>query len=241
MITFLEQLFSFSYSQLAVALWSIGIIIIITIFVVATKPRGDTIKFFSFISISCIAVIATIYMIGGTLRAISLSPAKGPIHWHADFRIFNCGTELDLLDPSGLSNKTGTPLVHEHGDNRIHIEGIPESEDTASLVNFIRDISGYLDEKTLQVSTNSGIVEMKNGNMCNEQEGVLQVFVWSTKDMVATQKKLTSFDYVISPYALVPPGDCIIFEFDVPKERTEYICEQYIVAEKRGDITILDL
>ena len=104
-------------------------------------------------------------------------------------------------------------------------------------MNFIRDISGYLDDEALRVFTNDGIVEMKNGNMCDGQEGVLQVFVWSTKDTIATQKKLTSFDYVISPYALVPPGDCIIFEFDTPRERTQYVCEQYSVAGSRGDIT----
>ena len=80
---------------------------------------------------------------------------------------------------------------------------------------------------------------MRNGEVCGGQLAETQVFVWETNKNIATQRKLISFfDYIIAPQAFIPPGDCVIIEFDALKETTQYVCEQYEIAEKRGDITI---
>lgn len=232
----------FSYEPLLIVLWGGGFIFFIVFIVIYFEPKNEVIKSFFFILISLIALVITADLVIDTLRLVGRSFAKGPVHRHADFRIFNCGEEVALKKPKGLSNRIGSPLVHEHGDKRIHIEGIPETEEVASLKNFMREIGGHLDESTLRVPSEGRMLEIKNGDACGEGAGALNVFVWQTKDSVARQIKLTTFsDYLIAPEAQVPPGDCIIFDFDTPKDRTEYICEQYEVAEKRGDIIISDL
>ena len=203
------------------------------------KPQRDFTKAVFFISISLVSIFTTVYLILGTFALIKASPSKGPVHWHADFLMFQCGKEIDLIDQTGFSNRGGTPTVHEHGDKRVHIEGIPETVSTASLKNFMQSIGGYINTHLWRVPTHDGMVEIKNGDLCRGSEGVIQVFVWFTEKGVATQKKVESFpDYTISKEAIVPPGDCIIFDFDVPKEQTEYICEQYEAAEERGDLRI---
>lgn len=239
MPSFVQFFTIFAHDPLFVVAWAGVIILFFVLLLFFIAPRKNFAKSFFFISISLITIVATSYLVLETMRRINISPTKGPVHWHADFLIFNCGKEVDLIDPEGFSNRAGTPVVHEHGDKRIHIEGIPENKAIVSLQNFMHEIGGYIDSVTLRIPTNEGVVEMTNGNLCGENKGVLQAFVWTTKDIIAQQKKIESFtDYIISPFALVPPGDCVIFEFDILKERTEYICEQYIVAEQRGDITI---
>lgn len=236
---FIQPFATFEYDYLPVALLAGGIILFLVFLVFVFRPQRNFLKVFFFVLISAVSIATSFYMILGTLTLVRSSHSKGPVHWHADFRIFNCGKEIDLIDPRGFSNRLGTPTVHEHNDKRIHIEGIPEIVSIASLKNFIEEIDGHLDMTILRVPTNTGIVEMKNGDLCGKNESALQTFVWTTDNNIATQKKVESFpDYIISPHALVPPGDCVIFEFDALKERTEYICEQYKVVEKQGDINI---
>ncbi len=240
MSSFIQSLTTFGYDYLSVALWAGGIIFFLVLIVFFLKPKKDFSKAFFLILISTVSIIATTYIVLGTLDLIKKSPTKGPVHWHADFKIFRCGEEIELVNPKGLSNRVGTPLVHEHEDKRVHIEGIPEDSGAASLKNFIHAVGGYLNEDALRIPTNTGSVEMKNGNMCGRENGILQVFVWTTDTAwIATQQKIELVsDYVISPHTLVPPGDCVIFEFDASKGRTEHICEQYTIAETRGDLII---
>ena len=79
-----------------------------------------------------------------------------------------------------------------------------------------------------------------------EKGGKLQAFLLKVENPSALKKdefifeqtKLENFEnYILSPYAYVPPGDCIIIEFDVEKDKTDKICESYTVAIERGDLT----
>ena len=92
--------------------------------------------------------------------------------------------------------------------------------------------------------TDDRFKEMKNGDLCNGQPGKLQVFLYKiknpeqTKNWIFEQTKIENFeDYVLSPYSQIPPGDCIIIEFDVEKEKTELICETYKVSIDRGELS----
>jgi len=238
----LEQLFS--YDPIIVIAIAAGFIVFLTIAVLVSKPEHDFGKAFFFLLFIISIVGVTAYVAGNTLYKVSISPTKGPVHWHADFRIFKCGIEIDLLDPSGLSNRIGTPILHEHGDKRIHIEGLISSLEEVSLANFFKVIGGELDISKFIVPTNMGSISMQNGESCPygngvEKADVLQVFLWETEDGTATQRKLDNFPaYVLKPEALVPPGDCLIFEFGDSKARTERLCEQYEVAVLRGDLNI---
>ena len=159
---------------------------------------------------------------------------KGPVHWHADYEVWACGEKLNIINPSGLSNKVGTNLFHEHNDDRIHIEGVVEDIEEVNIEHFFEVIGGQISSSGISLITNKGFVSYKNGEVCN---GTLQIFVYTTKNKEMQQTKVKNFlEYIPSPYSEVPPGDCIIIEFAEEKETTEQICETYKIALEKGEI-----
>lgn len=220
------------------------IVIISIIAITFSKEKTEKRKWFFFLAIIIPIILTTIYMASSTIYLNLISETKGPVHWHADFEIWNCGKKIDLIDPKGLSNRVGTPVFHEHGDNRIHVEGVVVESREVDLHNFFEVIGGSLANNYLSAPTNNGIIEIKDGNLCNENPGKLQVFLYkinnpeNTKNWKSEQQKLDNFkDYVLSPYSQIPPGDCIIIEFGIEKERTQHICESYRVSIERGELS----
>jgi hypothetical protein len=224
--------------------YSIGILYISTVVLLAfavvslmlKRPR-ERVKKILFFGIVAEVLIPTLYLIVSTVYLNSVSVSKGPVHWHADFEIWACGQEIELLDPKGLSNKIGTNTLHEHNDKRIHLEGVVVEHDDASLGRFFSVIGGRLTATSFTVPTNNGYVSFQNGNDC-VTDGKVQVFVYQVnEDQTYTQKKLENpQDYIISPYSGVPKGDCIIVEYDTDKFRTEKICRSYRVAKETGKL-----
>ena len=198
------------------------------------------IKKILFLGIIIPILILSIFLISQTIYINIISETKGPVHWHADFEIYACDENLDLIDPTGLSNRIGTSVFHEHGDNRIHIEGVVVNYEDVSLDSFFKVIGGHLHKEELIFLTNEGLVEFTNGDLCNNLPGKLQVFVYKTNpdDNTFSQQKLEDFeDYVISPHSIIPPGDCIIIEFSSEeKQKTDKICEPYKIAIQKGEI-----
>jgi len=198
-----------------------------------------------FAVIAAPVAIATLYLAGTTVYLNIVSETGGPVHWHADYQIWRCGEEIDLRDPEGLENRVGAPNIHEHGDNRMHIEGVLLKNEDARLANFFELIGGRLTDEYLRIPANEGEVEMQSGDPCNGNEAELQVFVYRITNAQPSQRtdfeyeqiKVEHFDdYVLAPYSNVPPGDCIIIELDREKERTDKICETYRVAIENGDM-----
>ena len=216
-------------------------VVLLTLVILFVKTENRGLKIFFFVLLVLPVIGATVYITGDTLTKVAESPAKGPVHWHADYRVYRCGAELDLINPTGMSNKIGTATIHEHGDKRIHVEGLITSLAEVSLGSFFKIVGGEMTEDKLVFPTNSGLISMKNGDLCTDgNTGALQVFLWETKDKVATQRKLMDFPiYVMKPEELIPPGDCIIVEFGSPKDKTSYTCEQYDVAAVRGVLEVV--
>lgn len=75
------------------------------------------------------------------------------------------------------------------------------------------------------------VASLSSGKQCAGQQAELQTFVYTYDKEADTysQRKITKpEDYVIrDESSLGPPSDCVIFEFDTPKERTDKLCEQY--------------
>ena len=167
-----------------------------------------------------------------------ISENGGPVHWHADYEVWVCGQELDLIDPSGFSNKVGTSILHEHNDKRIHVEGVIIKKIEASLGYYFNVIGGKLTTEELIYPTNEGIVKKRNGEFCNEKPAKLQVFLYKTFDKKFTQTKLDDDfpNYIMSAEALVPDGDCIIIEFDEEKNQTDKLCLSYKVKLENGEL-----
>ena len=189
----------------------------------------DMHKTIMFFGIAIPLILGTIYLAGTTMYLNAIAETNGPVHWHADFEIWRCGEKLVLAKPSGLSNRIGSESVHEHGDSRMHIEGVVVKKGDVSLHHFFEAVGGSLTDKELAMPTDSGMVSAHNGDTCSDgTPGILQGFVYKTQNSVVKQEKLADPEnYVLSPYSQVPPGDCIIIEFGQKKEKTEHVCETY--------------
>lgn len=179
-------------------------------------------KVFSFSLIVIVVLAVTGYLVWSTISLNIKSVTKGPVHYHADFQIWNCGEQIDLVDPKGFDNKVGIPLFHEHNDNRIHVEGPILDYKDITLGKFFEVVGGLPLESAVE---------------CNGYPGVVQVFVYKTKGDTFYQEKIADYaNYVLSPYSSVPPGDCIIIEFEREKEKTNKLCSQYQVKMEKGEI-----
>ncbi len=188
----------------------------------------------------------TLIIVFDTINLTLNSETKGPVHWHADFQIWKCGERLDIVEPQGISNRVGTRLLHEHGDDRIHIEGIIKDIRDGDLHNFFNLIGGVLTETSFRVLTDNGIVEANDGDLCEGYAGEIQIFAYIVNNSDASQKSglfveqlKVNEDYVLSPYQDVPPGDCIIIEFDKRKSKTDKICETYQLAVEQKRMVVL--
>ena len=230
-------------SPLVIVIIASIIIAIFVIFSLFLQKYGfyPRIKKWMFIGILIPILLASIFIIFQTIYINLISVTNGPIHWHADIEIYACNERLDLVNPMGFSNKVGTNLFHEHADDRIHIEGAVFDYEDITLHKFFEVIGGELASEKLMLHTeNKGIAEFNNGDTCsNGEKGSLQGFLYKTDEATKTyhQEKIENFeDYVISPYGLVPPGDCIVIEFGSIKEKTENICETYRIARDGGEI-----
>ena len=188
-------------------------------------------------------VIASVFVVYTTVYTNAISETKGPVHWHADFEIYNCGEFVDLIKPKGLSNRIGTPLFHEHNDNRIHVEGVVVNKKDVDMHSFFEVIGGELTNEKFGAPTDNGYVEINNGDLCNNVQVKWQAFLFKVTnpeaekgDWIYTQQKLYNFeDYVLSPYSYIPPGDCLILEFGDEKEKTEHLCETYEIAIRKNE------
>lgn len=92
----------------------------------------------------------------------------------------------------------------------------------------------YVDDYIMQDGLNGRVAYFQDGQTCGGQEADMQVFVYNYDSDSKTyeQTKLDNpRDYVITEDPNVPPGDCIIFEFDVQKDKTDKLCEQYGIRD----------
>ena len=226
-------------------IFAAGIIAIALVLVaVFWKKKTEKAKILLFLGIALPILLATIYSAGSTIYLNLASHTKGPVHWHADYEIWDCNEKIELIRPEGISNRVGSAVFHEHNDNRIHVEGVVIDKAEVDLHNFFATIGGMLSKSTLYLPTDDGFAEIKNGYLCSGKEGKIQAFLYKVKNpddaknWVYGQQKLEDFEnYVLAPYSNVPPGDCIIIEFDIEKERTEHICETYKSAMLRGELS----
>ena len=195
----------------------------------AEESEGAWWKTTIFLGLVLVILANTAYLVGSTLYVNFKSASKGPVHWHADFEVWDCGVEIELIDPKPPSNRVGSPLLHEHNDKEIHVEEAFFDERNVSLGAFFIVVGGDLHSDYLKFPTKEGIIERRNGDLCSDgQPGILQVFLYKAGSF--NQQKLPNpQDYIMTAEQKVPPGDCVIFEFCSPKEKTDHLCQKYKV------------
>lgn len=214
-----------------------GIAILISLILKKNAEKFRKYKKLLFMIIIVPVIFTSIFMIGNILYENSQSITKGPVHWHADFEIYLCDEKIDLIDPEGILNRIGTSVFHEHNDFRIHIEGTVDSYEEINLLSFFEVIGGELTEESIKIPTNEGMRQARNGDLCDNQESVLNVFVYELNKDIVTQRKIEKIhSYIYSPESLIPPGDCIIIEFGPEKNSTEKICITYEIEIEKGEI-----
>lgn len=79
------------------------------------------------------------------------------------------------------------------------------------------------------------VVSARNGDSCGDRgPGEVQAFLYRYEDGTDTytQTKLEEPGrYIMRDESIVPPGDCLIVEFDVSKQYTDRLCQQYGVRD----------
>ena len=203
-------LISNSLVYIGVASFISFIFVIISVYMKGNA--ADNVKKILFLGIIIPIIFVSAYLIISTVYLNLSSETKGPVHWHADFEIWNCNEKVDIVDPEGVSNRVGTSVFHEHGDDRIHVEGVLVNKEDAALNHFFEVTGGQLYRDSLVLKTNKGVLSIKNGQRCNNAEAELQLFVYRIvnpdgQEWKYEQIKVDDFtDYVLSPYSNVPPG-----------------------------------
>ena len=81
------------------------------------------------------------------------------------------------------------------------------------------------------------VMDLVTGKKCGDDRAELQVFVYKfdkTNNTYHQEKLADPTKYVMSEEpSLGPPSDCIVVEFDKPKDRTDKLCEQYGVKDAK--------
>lgn len=125
-------------------------------------------------------------------------------------------------------NAIGIP-INEDRDKWLakenHRDGDPHSTD------FLAVMDRYVGEDP----NGKMVLELRDGSLaCGTERGQVQVFVYKFDEENDTyhQTKLEDpASYVIRDEEVVPPGDCVIVEFDRPKRETDKLCQQYGVRD----------
>ncbi len=138
---------------------SILVVVLLLLAIIIEKRKSKPAKRLKlplFVAIVVVVLGTTLTIAGSTVYLNIASATGGPVHWHADFEIWACNNEINLRDPHGfLSNKIGTPTLHEHNDKRIHVEGVPITLPyDFSLGKFMTVVGGGISKNSLTVPLN---------------------------------------------------------------------------------------
>lgn len=243
-------------------------LIVMTLLAALLKDHAPKLKLPLFLGMAFTMAFSFLFLAGSTVYLNVKSDSGGPVHWHADIEYWACGNQLELRNPTGtLSNKIGTSTLHEHDDQRIHLEGVVvDGIKDASLGKFMYVIDGAITDEALVMPLDSEdsyfednididgenapnpqlidsfivregeevFFRALDGQNCGNEPADVQVFVYQYNEDDKTYKQVKlerPQDYIIRDDPNVPPGDCVIFEFDQTKPYTDKLCEQYSVRD----------
>jgi hypothetical protein len=214
-----------------------SLVIVVLTLLSFKKKLSESMKWMLFAGFIVAILFPTVYLTWSTISLNITSETGGPVHWHADFEVWNCGEKLDLINPEGLLNRVGTSVFHEHNDDRIHVEGTILDTASVDLHSFFDVVGGRLEDTSFVFPSEAGRIESGG---C---EGELQIFVYKVlnpddRDSMRYVQEKVSVDYVLSPHSNIPPGDCIIIEFGEIKEKTDKLCKTYEVAVEKGRLEV---
>lgn len=162
-------------------------------------------------------------------------------HEHNDKRIHLEGVVVKKSEDASLKkfmavtggyiteNSMGVPLNENSAE---WLAGEEKSDGDAQKVVNPESFAGYVSNS--DDASAKKVLKVSNGMRCYDQKAELQTFVFTynkENDMYSQTKLDNPSEYIMRNESNVPPGDCVIVEFDVPKKRTNKLCEQYGVRD----------
>jgi|GEM_PF-3666786 len=177
-----------------------------------TKRHGQKLFLLIACSIGFATVLTASFSLIQTLSADTI--AIGTV----EYQLWDCGKRITIPEPAGLTTTTGVPQIHDHDGNRIHLVGMTATPLT--LGAFFDTIGGELTSDHVILPTATDYIHRTTMDSCPDgRPGVLQVFVNGKRmDNAAA--------YVLHPGPAIPPGDCIIIDFNPTVQlTTEKTCD----------------
>lgn len=161
-------------------------------------------------------------------------------HEHNDKRIHLEGVVVRKKEDASL-RKFMDVIGGYIGQDRI---GIPLNEDSRQWFATGDKVDGDIQstdnveqlKNSVQPSKDGPVMELINGQRCGSEPAELQAFVYTfdKKTKTYTQRKLDNpAEYVMREESVVPPGDCVIVEFEPYKDRTDRLCQQYGIRDAK--------
>lgn len=169
--------------------------------------------------------------------ALSNKVGTSTYHEHNDKRIHLEGVVVEKHRDASLGKfmEVTGGYINDYG------VGIPVNEDPAEMLAHSDHQDGDDQSGTPASFTNyvkqgkkGSVLELQNGSDVCGDKAELQVFVYRYDKHNKTYTQTKEADpagYVIRDESVVPPGDCVIVEFDEPKDQTDKMCLQYGVRD----------
>lgn len=119
-------------------------------------------------------------------REPDTSPPRLGDHWHAAVGFNLCGSFLPNLDSTGQA----VPGIHTHDDGVAHVH--PSSDLTtgsrAVFQVFLDDVGAVVTEDSLSLP---GQETRSNGDLCGDQPGEVQVWVWDDREADTEPRRIS--------------------------------------------------
>lgn len=181
------------------------------------------------------ALITGVVILGVLLIVVSRGEnedSKPPVlgdHWHAAYAIYDCTEFIAPLNDQ-VEDVSG---IHTHGDGLIHIHPFSTryTGDGATLNAWGETVGLVLSDDEIDTDP----LDRKNGDSCGDEDGIVQVKVWSGLDDEEGRLLEGDFgDYAMQEFdiitiAFAPEGA------EIPKPPQQYIDEMQAPSDVVGD------
>lgn len=116
---------------------------------------SEKFKFTIFTMMATVMIGATLILVTSGIYITTNSDSRGLTKRQAGIEFWVCGNQINLIDPSGISDKTGSSTVYESNDNLAHIEGVVVDDSIdGTLGKFMHAVGGVLLDDTLIIPVN---------------------------------------------------------------------------------------
>jgi len=96
------------------------------------------------------------------------SYSGGQVHWHSRINVFICGNKFAMPNPFG-NQHLGSPLLHTHDDQLIHIEGTVWNPEDITVGKYMEVIGLNFKDGEL--------IDKENGDLCGDESGNVKLVV----------------------------------------------------------------